>query len=74
METWLAHLPRCELDMSQSRRFVHGQRLPVNVETACELAVFHGNRLLGTGRVRPGLRGMVLHPLKVLPSAKEWLT
>ena len=74
LEAWLAHLPRCELDEEQSRRFIHGQRLPVDNVEACELAVFHGGRLLGTARARPGLRGMVLHPLKVLHSARECLT
>lgn len=75
---WLRHLPRLTLDEPEARRFVQGQRIQLNEAqlkglAAGEVAVFCGDALLGTGVVKPGLRRMVLHPKKGLPSARTML-
>jgi len=71
---WLRELPPCRLPAELARRFVLGQRLQLDTDSsrdAGEVAVFADNRLLGTGEVRTGQFSMVLHPKKVLPSARE---
>lgn len=77
LSQWLRHLPRLALEEAEARRFVQGQRIqmPEAGETARpgEVAVFLGDVLLGTGELRPGLRRMVLHPKKGLPSARRAL-
>jgi len=71
---WLSHLPRLELPAELAIRFVQGQRLPLeHPGHDNEAAIFCEERLLGTGRIKPGLSGLVLHPGKVLPSAQEML-
>ena len=69
---WLKHLPRLDLDAALARRLVQGQRLPVGDDRAEGVhAVFCVDRLLGTGIIRPGVSGFVLHPDRILPSAQE---
>jgi len=71
---WLAHLPRVELARDLAQRFMHGQRLPLDDQVADEaVAVFFEGELLGTGTIKPGFSGLVLHPGRVLPSAQELL-
>ncbi len=71
---WLSHLPRLELPAELAMRFVQGQRLPLEHSSNDDkAAIFCEERLLGTGQIKPGLSGLVLHPDSVLPSAQEIL-
>jgi len=70
---WLRDLPVCQLTAEMARRFVQGQRLQLERSGQGEVAVYAGALLLGTGMLRPGQRRFVLHPGKVLPSARQAL-
>lgn len=75
---WLRHLPRLKLRLSDAIRYAQGQRIQLSRGDEGEYAVFCSESpsdsdaepmLLGTGRIRPGMQRMILHPLRVLPSA-----
>lgn len=74
---WLRNYPRQELSGDQARRFVQGQRIQLDgqkprTDGSCErVAVFADQSLLGTGDLKPGMRWIVLHPARILPSAQE---
>ena len=74
---WLRNYPRQELSSDQARRFVQGQRIQLDgqkphADGSCErVAVFADQNLLGTGDLKPGMRWIVLHPARILPSAQE---
>ncbi len=74
---WLRNFPRQELTSDEARRFVHGQRIQLeaqklHTDESCErVAVFANQKLLGTGDLKPGMRRMVLHPARILPTAQE---
>jgi len=71
---WLGHLPRVELARDLALRFMQGQRLPLGNQDQDEaVTVFAEGTLLGTGTVKPGFSGQVLHPVRVLSSAQELL-
>ncbi|MDQ7010692.1 MAG: tRNA pseudouridine(55) synthase TruB [Mariprofundaceae bacterium] len=71
LSEWLRDLPVMHLEKAEARRFLQGQRLQLP-EGSCKgtVAVFHGDILLGTADIRPGQTRMVLHPVKILPSAQ----
>jgi len=75
---WLRGLGRQALTADDGRRFLQGQRIQLRqTEADAEeenVAVFCDEMLLGTGVLKSGMRHMVLHPGKILPSAqKRWL-
>ena len=81
---WLRHLPVLSLSRADALRFAQGQRIQLAAEVAeGEVGVFLADEIsdeaagerpfLGTGEVKSGLRRMVLHPGKVLPSALQRL-
>ncbi|RMH60591.1 MAG: tRNA pseudouridine(55) synthase TruB [Zetaproteobacteria bacterium] len=74
LSDWLRDLPVCRLNRTMACRFVQGQRLQLAERQRGEVAVFTGTLLLGTGELRQGMRHAVLHPRKVLPSARVALT
>jgi len=68
---WLGDMPRVDLEDDLARRFLHGQRLPVQKLDQGLVAVYHGHILLGIAEAR-GAEGMtVLHPKRILPSAQR---
>lgn len=74
---WLRDLEQVELGDAQSRRLLQGQRIQLK-DTGTNLeektvAVLADGVVLGTGRLKAGLRHMVLHPDKILPSAQKRL-
>ncbi len=74
LSEWLHHLPRLTLLPDEARRFLQGQRVQLTSHSLGEeedVAVFSGDLLLGTGVLKAGLRHMVIHPARVLPSAQE---
>ena len=80
---WLRHLPRLTLQAGDALRFAQGQRIQLSRGDEGEFAVFCAADpstpdaeppLLGTGTIRPGMQRMILHPLRVLPSALPRLT
>ena len=75
---WLRHLPRIKLQPGDALRYAQGQRIQLSRGDEGEFAVFCAPDpsdpkaeplLLGTGTIRPGIQRMILHPLRVLPSA-----
>jgi tRNA pseudouridine55 synthase len=74
---WLRNFPRQELSSDEARRFVQGQRIQIGGQNSCadgnckRVAAFADRNLLGTADLKPGMRRMVLHPVRILPSAQE---
>jgi len=75
LSLWLRNFSRLEITIDEAKRFLHGQRLQLKSssddENERDVAVFEGQTLLGTGAVKAGLQRMVLHPVRILPSAQE---
>nr|WP_257790600.1 tRNA pseudouridine(55) synthase TruB [Mariprofundus aestuarium] len=75
LASWLRNLSRLEISIDEAKRFLNGQRLQLKStsddESERDVAVFEGQTLLGTGTVKAGLKHMVLHPVRILPSAQE---
>ncbi|HKI61437.1 MAG TPA: tRNA pseudouridine(55) synthase TruB [Mariprofundaceae bacterium] len=72
LKLWLRDLHRCELSEEQARRFLQGQRLQLDEKYSGEASVFCHDMLLGNAELKPGMKKMVLHPLRILPSAQEY--
>jgi len=74
---WLRDFEQQKLSPEDGKRFLHGQRIQLKdsalVADETEVAVFSGDQLLGTGVLKPGMRHMVLHPAKIMPSAQKRL-
>jgi len=74
---WLRDFTHQDLHGDDVKRFLHGQRIQLtDTQTAgqeCDVAVFGADILLGTGVLKSGLRHMVLHPAKIMPSAQQTL-
>lgn len=77
LEQWLRSLPRRELAEDEAARFLQGQRIqlketPVDSDDAGgrPVAIFCARHLLGTAALRAGARCMVLHPVRILPTAQ----
>ncbi len=76
---WLRDFERLDLADDQAKRFLHGQRiqlkstaLPVDShEDEKTVAVFAHDSVIGTGDLKAGLRHMVLHPARILPTAQK---
>jgi len=72
---WLRDFRRLELTDDDIKRFLQGQRIQIRntrADTNEELvAVFAGDIVLGTGQLKAGMRHMVLHPARILPSAQK---
>jgi len=72
LKLWLRDLHRCELSEDQARRFLQGQRLQLDDSFEGEASVFCRDVLLGNAELKPGMKKMVLHPLRIMPSAQEY--
>lgn len=72
LTNWLRELPAVELSETDAKRFVQGQRIQQDDAAAGEATVYSRGVLLGTADVRPGMVRMVLHPLRILPSAQQY--
>lgn len=72
LSQWLRELPRVELPVEEAKRFVQGQRIQQDGIRPGEAAIFSDGRLLGTAEIRQGMVRMVLHPLRILPSAQQY--
>jgi len=68
---WLRDLHRCDIGEDEARRFLQGQRLQLDEAYAGEASVFCHDILLGNAQLKPGMKKMVLHPVRILPSAQE---
>jgi len=73
LSSWLRELPDVNLQPDQGRRFLQGQRLQVSGTLQGRVKVFADHALLGTAELKPGMKCMVLHPARILPSAQERL-
>ncbi len=77
---WLREFEPLHLSPEEGKRFLQGQRIQlkdtqtdVNTATADarNIAVFAQDILLGTGTLKGGMRHMVLHPARIMPSAQQ---
>ncbi|GAV20901.1 tRNA pseudouridine55 synthase [Mariprofundus micogutta] len=72
---WLRDYERVELQNADIKRFLHGQRIQLRNTEAdnkeMNVAVFAGDMVLGTGLLKAGMRHMVLHPARILPTAQK---
>lgn len=73
LASWLRDLPDVLLTQEEGRRFLQGQRIQVSDTVSGDVKVFAGQELLGTAEMKPGMKRMVLHPVRILPSAQERL-
>jgi len=73
LSSWLRDLPDIVLSPEEGRRFLQGQRIQVSDTISGTVKVFADHELLGTAEMKPGMNRMVLHPLRILPSAQERL-
>lgn len=77
LSIWLRDLPDLNLAEADGRRFLQGQRIQLsdrlNNEEQEDVKVFADDCLLGTAALKPGMKRMVLHPSRILPSAQEKL-
>ncbi len=74
LRQWLREWPDVCLSEGDARRFLNGQRVPVDDTVDGTVVVMHQNTVLGTAMLKAGQYRHVLHPLKILPSAqKVWL-
>jgi len=76
LSSWLRDLPEVCLDAGEGRRFLQGQRIQVGDlgdKVQSPVKVFADDCLLGTAEMKPGMKRMVLHPVRILPSAQEKL-
>jgi len=74
---WLREFEHVDLQSDETKRFLQGQRIQLK-ETKADaqtqdktVAVFADNSVIGTGLLKSGLRHMVLHPARILPSAQK---
>ncbi|ATX81921.1 tRNA pseudouridine synthase B [Mariprofundus ferrinatatus] len=74
LAVWLRNLTPVQLSDDEPKRFLQGQRIQLKNSSAgeaeLEVAVFEAATLLGTGQLKSGMRHMVLHPVRILPSAQ----
>jgi len=77
---WLREFEPLYLSLDEGKRFLHGQRIQLkdtetDINTAPtderNMAVFADDILLGTGTLKGGMRHMVLHPARIMPSAQQ---
>lgn len=72
---WLRDFERQTLQGDAIKRFLQGQRIQLkHTETGVQesdVAVFGNDIFLGTGVLKGGMRHMVLHPAKIMPSAQK---
>ncbi len=73
LSTWLRDLSDVNLEAAEGKRFLQGQRIQVNDDLQGFVKVFADHCLLGTADLKPGMKRMVLHPSRILPSAQEKL-
>lgn len=74
LRQWLRDFPGCELSKDDAWRFLNGQRIQLEEKRQGSVAVLSDELLLGTAELKPGMRRMVLHPLRILPSAQQIFT
>ncbi|MCF7821075.1 MAG: tRNA pseudouridine(55) synthase TruB [Mariprofundaceae bacterium] len=73
LSQWLRDLPEIALPIEEGRRFLQGQRIQVSDKIEGMVQVSSEGAMLGTAELKPGLKRMVLHPARILPSAQEKL-
>lgn len=75
LSRWLRNLSAITVSTDEAKRFLQGQRIQLRAtsadETAQQVKVMQGDTLLGTGEVKAGMKHMVLHPVRILPSVQE---
>jgi len=71
LRQWLREFPSCEVDKAEAWRFLNGQRIQLEAKQQGSVVVMCDELLLGTAILKPGLRRMVLHPQRILPSSQQ---
>ncbi len=78
---WLRDFDRLDLQQDEAKRFLQGQRIQLrdtelaskgdDVTDEKNIAVFADDAVIGTGLLKAGLRHLVLHPVRILPTAQK---
>ena len=74
---WLRDFDRVDLQSDEAKRFLQGQRIQLRSTKADAqaedetVAVFVDDTVIGTAILKAGLRHMVLHPARILPTAQK---
>ncbi len=80
LQQWLRHYQQLSLDGDDVKRFLHGQRIQLKEEVTAHIEKDAVDEvvvnsvdgvMLGTATLKPGMRVMVLHPKKILPSSQH---
>jgi len=71
LSKWLRDFPALLVEPQDASRFINGQRLQLDTKLSGHVQVLCDGILLGTAELKQGLRRMVLHPLRILPSAQQ---
>ncbi len=71
LQHWLRDFEAYEIKQDEARRFLNGQRIQLNTDMKGQVCVLSQGLLLGTGELKQGQHRMVLHPVRILPSAQK---
>jgi len=77
LSQWLRDFERLDLSADEAKRFLHGQRIQLKDSVIAidaedkTVAVYATDAVIGTGTLKAGMRHMVLHPARILPSAQK---
>lgn len=69
---WLREWPKVQLELSEAKRFIQGQRIALNdIGITGRAVVYSDSRLLGMAMLKLNNQHIVVHPEKVLPSIQK---
>ncbi|MDQ6974098.1 MAG: tRNA pseudouridine(55) synthase TruB [Mariprofundaceae bacterium] len=71
LRQWLRDYAELSLSDNDAKRFLHGQRIQMDIPMEGNVLVIYGEFLLGTGCLKEGQHRQVLHPVRILPSAQH---
>ena len=71
LSKWLRDFPELLVETQDASRFINGQRIQLDTALLGNVQVLCDGVLLGTAELKQGLHRMVLHPLRILPSAQQ---
>ncbi|MBL1352097.1 MAG: tRNA pseudouridine(55) synthase TruB [Zetaproteobacteria bacterium] len=71
LRQWLRDFSDIQLSEHETKRFLNGQRIQMDMKMSGDVVVMYGDILLGTACLKAGQHRQVLHPIRILPSAQH---
>jgi tRNA pseudouridine55 synthase len=71
LQHWLRDFTVYEVDKIDAQRFLNGQRIQLDTQVVGRVSVLSQGILLGIGELKQGMKRIVLHPMRILPSAQK---